>query len=85
MAAAPARAISGAAFATLLLIVAAILGDSVNYSVGTLLGQARVHEAMATTAAEVLVAGANLHNLQRLELALNKANSGLDVAMVSAE
>ncbi|HEY0923329.1 hypothetical protein [Rheinheimera pacifica] len=36
-------------------------------------------------AAELNRSDVSQHNLQRLELALNKANSGLDIAMVSAE
>lgn len=36
-------------------------------------------------AAELNRSDVNQHNLQRLELALNKANNGLDIAMVSAE
>ncbi|MGP9799372.1 tetratricopeptide repeat protein [Rheinheimera sp. NSM] len=36
-------------------------------------------------AAELNRSDVSQHNLQRLELALNNANSGLDVAMVSAE
>ncbi|GAB59880.1 hypothetical protein [Rheinheimera nanhaiensis] len=36
-------------------------------------------------AAELNRSDVNLHNLQRLELALNKANNGLDLAMVSAD
>jgi hypothetical protein len=36
-------------------------------------------------AAELNRSDVSQHNLQRLELALNKANNGLDIAMVSAE
>lgn len=36
-------------------------------------------------AAELNPSDVNVHNLQRLELALNKASNGLDVAMVSAD
>jgi hypothetical protein len=36
-------------------------------------------------AAELNRSDVSLHNLQRLELALNKANNGLDLAMVSAD
>jgi precorrin-3B methylase len=36
-------------------------------------------------ATELARSDISLHNLQRLELALNKASNGLDVAMVSAE
>lgn len=36
-------------------------------------------------AAELNRSDVSLHNLQRLELALNKASNGLDVAMVSAD
>lgn len=36
-------------------------------------------------AAELNRSDVNVHNLQRLEVALNKASNGLDVAMVSAE
>uniref|UniRef100_A0A486XW35 FOG: TPR repeat n=1 Tax=Rheinheimera sp. BAL341 TaxID=1708203 RepID=A0A486XW35_9GAMM len=36
-------------------------------------------------AAELNRSAVSLHNLQRLELALNSANNGLDIAMVSAE